>query len=319
MVEFGVFNETAPFAVAVSPDILTAFRGYGLTLLQAVRPWDEGVDRLLGQATDAGVRVWLWPMLDDRQGRWLSPSNERAFMAFAERIAAWRPQGVVLDVEPPIQILKSLLRGNLARLRDALRVQRSMGSSIASHAVAALREQGIPVRWVVPPFPPALLGISVDDDAEQMLYSSLLEGWSHGLLRRDDTACWVYAHARRLVQCVGARAAVSLGVIGTGAFETEPLYRHPGELAADVGLARAAGVGRISLFDLGGMLARPPWERWVEAALGAHPPKEPPKFSRRARLVCRLEQELDGVATTWAVSSPYARHGSDLGRSGVIS
>jgi hypothetical protein len=50
-----------------------------------------------------------------------------------------------------------------------------------------------------------------------------------------------------------------------GALGDEPVYRAVRELREDVAAARAAGIEDLSLFDLGGVLARPPAEAWIEA------------------------------------------------------
>jgi hypothetical protein len=71
--------------------------------------------------------------------------------------------------------------------------------------------------------------------------------------------------ARRARTRWGARAGLSLGAVGTGAFGDEPVLRSPAELARDVAIARAAGIQELSLFELGGVLRRAPAEPWLEA------------------------------------------------------
>jgi hypothetical protein len=94
----------------------------------------------------------------------------------------------------------------------------------------------------------------------------------------------------------GDRAGISLGCVGTGAFDDEPIYTGPDALAADAAVARAAGCARLSLFDLGGVLARPPAERWLEAFVSgdAAPRHVESRRVRAARSVAR--------AATWAAA-----------------
>jgi hypothetical protein len=75
--------------------------------------------------------------------------------------------------------------------------------------------------------------------------------------------------------------------VGTGAFGDEPTYRSPAELADDVAVARGAGVDDLALFDLGGVLRRPPAEAWLEAftAIDAGAPPPGPMLTGRARAV----------------------------------
>jgi hypothetical protein len=96
----------------------------------------------------------------------------------------------------------------------------------------------------------------------------------------------------------GEHAGISLGCVGTGAFADEPTYRAPSELAEDVTIARAAGCDRLSLFDLGGVLAREPAEAWLDAFVHGEPM---PGFSAR-----RVSKRVHAARTlaraaTWAL------------------
>lgn len=102
-----------------------------------------------------------------------------------------------------------------------------------------------------------------------MAYTSLFEGWSRGLVGRRRAEWLLRLCARRSHARWGARAGVSLGAVGTGAFGDEPVLRDPRELARDVAIARAAGIVEISLFELGGVLRRRPAEAWLDALCGA--------------------------------------------------
>lgn len=103
------------------------------------------------------------------------------------------------------------------------------------------------------------------DHHSVMAYTSLLEGWSRGLVSRRRAERLLVACARLARRRFGDRAGLSLGTVGTGAFGDEPCYRDVGELARDVALAREAGITELSLFDLGGIVRRPPIEPWLEA------------------------------------------------------
>lgn len=120
------------------------------------------------------------------------------------------------------------------------------------------------------------LGTPADDLPVQhhsvMAYTSLLEGWSRGLVDRRRAEWLLAVCARKTRARWGTRAGLSLGAVGTGAFGDEPVYRGPLELARDVAIARAAGIDELSLFELGGVLRRPPAEAWLEALWGERAP-----------------------------------------------
>ena len=133
----------------------------------------------------------------------------------------------------------------------------------------------------------ALLGTPADGrlwgPVSAMLYTSMIAGLSRGLFRRPDALALLSTGARAARARWGDRAGVSLGVVGTGALGDEPVYRDPSELTEDVNAALAAGVRHLSLFDLGGVLRRPPADQWL-SAFTVDGPAEAPAGTPRAAL-----------------------------------
>ena len=284
---------------------------------------ERALPRVLGACNDAGVRVGAWPMLEDADGRWVSGRNAPSFTAFvrslvdAAQAEGCAPAEVAFDLEPPFEEVRRLLpngsgilglgrgifgdrsdnaglgradRGRadpgragefaraereLARLADEL-LARGIGSSAAAVPLMLVED-----RWE------QLLGTPVDGPGwghvSFMLYTSILEGWSRGLLRRRDAVAILAAGCRAAGARYGSRAGASLGAVGVGAFGDEPTYRDPAELAEDVGVARAAGVDDLTLLDLGGVLGRLPAEPWLEAFVSAPAAAIDAGSTRRAR------------------------------------
>ncbi|MCZ7678741.1 MAG: hypothetical protein M5U28_08205 [Sandaracinaceae bacterium] len=116
-----------------------------------------------------------------------------------------------------------------------------------------------------------------------MLYTTLLEGYSFGVLDRADARALLSRFARMAAERFGARAGVSLGAVGAGALGDERTYRSERELAEDVALSLAAGVRDLALFDLAGVLSRPPIERWLDALVDTAPAAGPAPPTARAR------------------------------------
>jgi len=274
---------------------------FGVELLLAVRPWDlDALAETLRACADAGVTTSAWPMIEDERGRWASARNAEAFRDFTLRVRDAGARGVAIDLEPPIDDVRAIMSG----VGGAARVLRG-GVSAAAFAAAratyvamieSLRADGIATTAAV--LPHALLddgethdrgarwqrlaGTPVDgprfDRFSVMLYTSMVEGWSRGVLDRADARAVLAGACRLTTERFGAGGGVSLGAVGTGAFGDEPVYRSPAELREDVAIARACGVEDIALFDLGGVLARAPSEAWLAALVeteagDARPPK----------------------------------------------
>jgi len=306
-----VWSEAVPWDTLRSPRVLGLLRRYGLDVLVAVRPGDEGdLPELLGACRDAGVGVALWPMLSDAEGRWASARNTPAFVSFVRRLrdglgrdrALLAPE-IAVDLEPPITDVRALLgeRGTARGLLAALRTLRTGMDDVTPAYVELCRElhaDGVRATAAVVPLAlaggasPRLTGTpthgSTWDHVTVMLYSSILEGWSHGWLGREDARAILARGARQAARRFGERAGVSLGAVGVGAFGNEPVYRAVSELADDVAIARASGVDDLTLFDLGGVLAREPAEAWLEAFVATPAAPDPVPATPRARVALFL-------------------------------
>jgi hypothetical protein len=124
-----------------------------------------------------------------------------------------------------------------------------------------------------------------------MLYTTLIEGYSKGILRRDDARALLSVGCGAAARAFGGRASVSLGAVGAGALGDEPVYPDPEALADDVAIAIAAGVADLWLFDLGGVLSRGAPERWLSAFVRPGALAERPRPTARSR---------GAVAALWA-------------------
>lgn len=327
-----VYSETLPYADLVRPRTIALLARYRLELVLAVRPWDEPeLPRVARALRDGGVPLSVWPMLSDDDGRWASVHNAPQFCRLALSVcdaleaAGTPPRDVLFDLEPPFAQARALASmgsreppapAGLAGLASGLVRSATPAFDAASRAlgraVAEIHARGIATSTAVWPLVAldrpggrewqSLLGTPVDalgaGHVSVMMYTSLLEGWSRRTLRRRDVTALLAAATARAVRRWGSAAGISLGCVGTGALEDEPTYRHPRELAEDAAIARAAGCDRLTLFDLGGVLAREPAEAWLDAfAAGGEAAVGPAsKRVQVARAVAR--------AATWALGRP---------------
>lgn len=327
-----IYSETLPYEVVTRPRTLALLRDRGLELVLAVRPWqlDELPDAA-SRVRDAGVGLSVWPMISDDEGRWANAENAAAFVSFVRAVTdvlearSAPPRELLLDLEPPFAQARALAAANVGgqSSRAVVAAARSRGdraeslfgtaSAALSRAVKDLHDRGVATSAAVWPLvaldPPdgqgwqALLGTPVDElDTRRvsvMMYTSILEGWSRGALRRRDVAALLARAATRTVGRWGERAGVSVGCVGTGAFEDEPTYRDPSELAEDVAIVRATGCSDLSLFDLGGVLSREPAEAWLDAFVHGAPnehARETFVSSKRVAAARRLAR-----VATWAL------------------
>ena len=298
-----IWCETCPWSELAEPGTLALLTAHGLEPIVAVRPHDLAALTALERAfTVAGMRAAYWPMLADADGRWAAAENMDRFSDFVRAVATRVPRReIVVDLEPPIDRARDLAgavaepprrRGPLREravstaraLGAVLEMVRKISPRDLGHARAGLTRlvddlaaEGTPVSaCVLPPLVldrraawQTLLGTPLAGprwhEVHVMLYSSMLEGWSRGWLRRQDARALLCRFAAATRRALGPRGSVALGVVGTGAFGDEPVYRDARELSDDVELARAAGLPHLSLFDLGGVLRRERPAAWLDA------------------------------------------------------
>lgn len=279
-----VWSELVPYDTLLSPDVRRLLSDRDLGVNVAVTPPQlAGIAKVVATLVDDGRQVTVWPMLDHADGRWPSVHNAERFDTFVAEVLGrlgTLPQGLALDFEPPIDELPGLIR-----LEPKAIVARWRRRGLAARATAhfaglctELHAHGLHTVAVTFPF-------SLEDDARAgwqrlfgtplsglpchqfnaMLYTSMFEGYTRGLLDRDDArgllSWWSASMHRRFDD----RAAVSLGCVGPGILGDEPTYRSPQELTEDVAIARRSGVEQLVLFSLGGVLSRPPAEAWLDA------------------------------------------------------
>ncbi len=314
-----IWCETVSVETLTSRAVVDLLARFSVDPIVAVRPGGQGsLGAAIERLREAGLRPCIWPMLDDAAGRWGSAWNATAFAGWAREVA--RAAGdpgvshleIALDLEPPIALMAwafSRARGvrrRLAGARPGARLEMRQAADVLRALNGQLRADGFRTIAVVAPVvllderaadergAPGpgggwqdLLGTPVDgiawDAVAVMAYSSIVRGWSRGLLDQRAVDAVVQTASALAVRRWGRGAVVALGAVGTGALGDEPVYAHVGELERDVVLARSQGVGDIALFELGGVLGRAEPERWL-AALDADWPGAGARPSWRARV-----------------------------------
>lgn len=302
---------------------------WSLEVSIAVRPGDlDRVGKYVELSLATGVQIALWPMIDDAAGRWLSVESASAFRTFVRELRARVADvALVLDLEPPLPLVRGALDGHRAAFKGLFDLVRGTPAHLeGERTIAAMCDEesahGRPPMLAVVPFVlfdgarpgwGRLFGPSRPLAAGRvnvMLYSTLIAGYSRGLLGRDDALALLFLGAREARRRFGDRAAVSLGAVGTGALGDEPVYADPGELSLDVAVALSAGARELWLFDLGGALSRGAPERWLEAFVTPKDVAIDRAITVRSRAVAALLRTIG-----WGLSAvANAENGTNVGR-----
>lgn len=304
-----IYAEDVPGAELRAPATQRLLRAHGLGLVVSVRPWtfDEAAD-VVRACRDHAVPVTLWPMLRDEDGRWANARNMALFSDLVRRMIDALgdphalPRELLIDLEPSVDPLRALLahgakalrhlplgeppnvvdwQSSVARLQALTQDMSSLGIAVAAAIVPlCVWGEGAP-RWE------RLLGTPVRqvpwDRVETMLYTSMLEGFSKGVLSRRDAEALLEEGCHAARGLFGERASVGLGLLGQGALGGEPVYRDASELRRDVGIALGAKITDFSLFDIKGLWGREAMDEWLSAYASDEPVLLPPAgFRARA-------------------------------------
>lgn len=324
---FWAENITAAEIVEQALPLLKEFdAGVGVSLYEDSLT-DENA-KAFARLKSEGIELTYWPLLSLPEGYFPNERSVEPFSNLVEYVLEWssaegiQPDMLAFDLEIPFWQMQDLLtaspRKKLARalsiLRENLDLERYLE---ARNALSSLndrvRAQGIKTITAVFPW----VALELDSEYEllqdltetplagvhwdifsPMLYVSMLEGLTGGLVSYRDANWLTFITSLRLFSKFGSRAGASLGVTGTGVLGNEPAFRYPEGLLPGVEAALAAGIRDISIYNLEGILASGEPRRWLEMIRGARPTT--PQRSGRVNLALAIGADLHPLATRLA-------------------
>jgi hypothetical protein len=298
-----IWSEFVSYEVLCSKLVVDMLREHDLEVLVAVTPSQlEDVPKLSKHMRDAGVRLGLWPMVADDHGRWGSTFNAHHFSEFTTAVSEIAPEDttIAIDLEPPITIMHGLLTGRPRAYRQLLRTNNwGAGHERLHELLRTLKQRGSPCLAAANPMLLGdgrgesawqwLFGTPIDqlpfDAVSFMTYTSLISGYTKGLLSRPIAQSMLMQTAVAAQRQWGNRASMSLGTVGGGALGDEVPYRSIQELREDVATALACGVTDLALFDLSGVLTKNNPSEWISAFATTEAADTLPRLRRRARII----------------------------------
>lgn len=309
-----IWSEFVPYETLCSERVLTALKSRDLQLLVAVTPGQiEEIAALNAVYRDAEVKLGVWPMVSDADGRWGSTFNAEIYAAFVLEVVERAPEvgTIALDLEPPIELVRGLVAAKGSAIRSLLRSDgRATGQARFVTLLNGLRSQGYECIAAVSPMLLVddkddcgwqwLLGTDISElplhAASFMMYTSIFEGYSRGTVNRRAAKALLAHTGKRAHKQWGDRAALSLGATGGGALGDERPYQSLDELVEDVGIARACGIEDLALFDLSGVLGQAEPEAWLDAFVDTPPMSHNLPKSLRSRLLWQAAKGIgDGI------------------------
>ncbi len=321
-----VWSETLAYPQIAAE--LPTLAEFNADLYLAIRPIDlnDSLWSLLRAASDHGVAVRPWLLMPD-EGVWLNENNIAAFADFAHHFldqaaAAGVPiDWLIFDIEPPFDLAESLSADSNDPLAlIAQLVEQADAAAFASataelqNLVAGLQGRNVRVMAVILPWIVDDL-LDGDNDLQDLFNTPFADvPW-------DEVSVIVYRptlgelfgvplppefvgryadDARRLF---GERASLALGNVGTPGLLVAPGYEDPPPLLADTAAAALAGVDRVSVYSLEGMIEQGGLRRWL-LALTTPPPLLPGLFAPQVDALRTLIAAGDTAATLLGTGRP---------------
>jgi hypothetical protein len=319
----GVYSEFLAYGDV--EDHLDALARRGAALQVAVPAADVGdadLASLLRAADARRVEVRLWFVLDVAQGYWPNEANVDVFAPALADLLDWLDSAgltaaaIVYDMEPAYAYTQELEAAFADNPDDAVALMRTHMDAAAFEAartrfgdsVRAVQARGLRAECVT--YPQVVDDLLDGDDDFQdgmdipvhgvpfdevsfMVYQT---GFSETLGGGWVGPGLIASYAADARARFGERAVVALGLVGTaGIFEPEgAVYTDPGTLAADVAAALAAGVTRVEVYSLDGMVELGGPARWLEATHPEPAAAEPDDVVALIRHVAAsIDEQLD--------------------------
>ncbi len=280
---------------------------------------DPALASLLRAAKEQNVDVRLWLVLDLERGYWPNETNLAEFERALTELLAWLESeeliasAVVFDLEPAHAYAEELrVLGAEANLMAITTLMTSHIDPVAHEAARATlsglvhRIQSAGLRAECVTFPQVLddlldgdtdfqdaLDIPVSgvawDGVSFMLYQTTFAEAANG---QWLGAGLIRSYAEDARTHFGDRASIALGTVGrAGIFvATGPVYEEPEALSVDVAAALAAGIEKIEIYSLDGMVESGLGEAWLD---GTNTIPIQPTISASVRFVRSLAANLD--------------------------
>jgi hypothetical protein len=297
-VPYLVTSELLAYSKLIEPGVVQLLRKnrFGLCLCVHKGELNEELHLVCNVYKAAGIPIILWPLLSVTEGLYLNKYSVNAYDNYLDELFAWlaerkhRIYGILVDCEPDYERPKPdsaspVLDNIWNSLRDldedaflaAITGFKRIIQKIRAHNCKAI---GAALPFVFHDIPEKSQAwqdywggpvVSVDWD---IIVFMLFGSWFVQMGMNWPTAHYlIYDYSRKIKKIWHHDAVVALGVTTPGTGAETAVYRSPDELAAAVSAVKAAGVKRIGIYDLKGIMESENPDLWLRKIRNAPPLK----------------------------------------------
>jgi hypothetical protein len=297
-VQYLVTSELLDYSTLLEDRVLNMLKKhrFGLCLCVHEGELNEELHLLCNSMESREIPLILWPLLSPSKGLYLNKYSVKAYNRYLDELFYWLRErghqiyGVLVDCEPDYEgpqsnsfspVLDNIwhdLKGlDKEAFNESIKGFAQIIKKIKNHHCKAIgaampfvcndvleKSQAWQDYWGGPI-------VNADWD---LLVFMLFGSWFAQMGMNWPTAHYlIYDYTRVIKKFWRSRAVVALGVTTPGTGAETIIYRSPEDLAAAVSAVKAAGVQKIGVYDLKGIIESPDPGSWLVEIKNALPQK----------------------------------------------
>jgi hypothetical protein len=207
--------------------------------------------------------IGCWPVLSKDKGYWFSSFTDKESL---NSLLQYKDLKLKIDIEPPIENFKfSYFRLKLWLLKYCLFLK-PKNKGLLSEVLSKLKKEDIIMSTF--PFPKFMLNNLMDitylknSNLSLMFYSTLIPRIFRPFYRMYYKS--IITSYREIAKNIFS----AVGLIGTGIFGNEPIYKSVKEFEKDLKFLRSLNIDRIAIFELSWILKRRNSKEWFKIIIG---------------------------------------------------
>ncbi len=297
-VKYLVTSEFLDYATLIDPKVVGLLKKhqFGICLCVHQGELNEELHQVCDIYERAGIPLIFWPLLSKSEGLYLNKYSVKAYYNYLDELFQWleernhRLYGLLVDCEPDYEVprpnsISPVLDGIWDNLKD-------LDEEAFNKAIIGFKQIIHKIRLHKCKAIGAALPFVCDDITEKseawqdywggpvacvewdVIVFMLFGSWFVQMGMNWPTAHYlIYDYTRRILKKWRYNTVVALGVTTPGTGAETCMYKSADELAAAVSVVKAAGIKKIGVYDLKGILESNNPEEWLIKIKNAPPLK----------------------------------------------
>lgn len=252
--------------------------------------------KVIRKLNQSGIPFAYWHFLSVKLGYWINNYNAKVFSQEIDDVLEWasyfdvRIDEFIIDMQPPIWLLSAIKESPFEFL-GKLRMFYEKGKRIYDKGLSVFGEVRDKIKSYGARVIVTIMDIFFDMPRNAVDRLKIIFGTPFDEIDSDTFLLTIHnstlaentkiplpilrARMFKILQDAkrkfGEKVGVSLGLTWSWRYSEEPIYEDPHEIGKDASIAKAAGVKKIAINKLEGVIFRNNDERWFNEVVSAKP------------------------------------------------